>query len=206
MYKKYLLEFSEIKKIFFSWNYPFLKTTWMAFRLLASYPPYFSPNRFLDEFWRKFHTWGRILGRNSDKSVWVFLLAIHSFALKFIFLQTHATSYVFLQTHATFYVFTSCYSSVTVHCKGKRSKKPDRQPYPLPYGLRNPYRKLERTLKIMPRNLNGIVRSWIWLLYMKQLGSVVLQVSQFPKAVLVWRDSSWLTNADIFRGTNEGIL
>jgi hypothetical protein len=26
---------------------------------------------------------------------------------------------------------------VTVHCKGG---KPDRKPYPLPYGLRNPYR------------------------------------------------------------------
>ncbi len=41
----------------------------------------------------------------------VFLIAIHShlysFALIFLFLQTHATSYNF-------------YSSVTVHCKGKR--------------------------------------------------------------------------------------
>ncbi len=52
----------------------------------------------------------------------VFLLAIHShlysFALRFIFLQTHATSYSF-------------YSSVTVHCKGER-KNPDRKPNPLP--------------------------------------------------------------------------
>ncbi len=38
----------------------------------------------------------------------VFLPAIHSqlhsFALRFLFLQTHATSYIFLQTHATSYV------------------------------------------------------------------------------------------------------
>ncbi len=31
-------------------------------------------------------------------------------------------------------------SSVTVHCTGERRKKPDRKPYHLPYGLRNPYR------------------------------------------------------------------
>jgi hypothetical protein len=55
----------------------------------------------------------------------VFLLAIHShlysFALRFLFLQTHATSYSF-------------YSSVTVHCKGKNVppslwfKKPVQKP------------------------------------------------------------------------------
>ncbi len=39
------------------------------------------------------------------------------FALRFLFLQTHATSYVFLQTNATSYVFL--HSSVTVHCKGE---------------------------------------------------------------------------------------
>jgi hypothetical protein len=43
------------------------------------------------------------------KDLRVFLLALHSqlysFALKFIFFQTHATSYVGLQTHATSYVF-----------------------------------------------------------------------------------------------------
>ncbi len=58
------------------------------------------------------------------------LLAIHSqlysFALRFLFLQTHATSTVKLQ--------------YTVKEKGR---KPDRKPYPLPYGLRNPYRNLK---------------------------------------------------------------
>jgi hypothetical protein len=52
----------------------------------------------------------------------VFLLVIHShldsFALRFLFLQTHATSYSF--------------------CKAVG--KPDRKQYPLPYGLSNPYR------------------------------------------------------------------
>jgi hypothetical protein len=50
--------------------------------------------------------------------VLVFLIAIHShlysFALRFLFLQTHATSYSF-------------YSLDTVHCAGER------KPYPLPY-------------------------------------------------------------------------
>ncbi len=54
--------------------------------------------------------WGRILGENPDRSLKSFLVAIHShlysFALTFLFLQTHATSYSF-------------YSSVTPHCKGE---------------------------------------------------------------------------------------
>jgi hypothetical protein len=62
----------------------------------------------------------------------VFLLAIHltSFALKFLFLQTHETFYSF-------------YSSVTVHCKGVKGGKPDRKTYLHPYGLRNPYINLK---------------------------------------------------------------
>jgi hypothetical protein len=55
-----------------------------------------------------------------------FLLAIHShlysFAMRFLFLQTHATSYSF-------------YSLVTVHCN-------ENMKY-FPYGLRNPYRNLK---------------------------------------------------------------
>ncbi len=51
--------------------------------------------------------WGRILGRNLIRFVRVFFLAVNSylyrFALRFIFLQTHAASYSF-------------YSSVTEHC------------------------------------------------------------------------------------------
>jgi hypothetical protein len=47
----------------------------------------------------------------------------------------------------------------TVSVKGK-GRKPDRKAYPLPYGLRNPYKNLRfsglRTLKIMPRNLNEL--------------------------------------------------
>ncbi len=63
----------------------------------------------------------------------VFLLAIHShlysFALRFLFFQSHATSYSF-------------YRSFTVHFKGKR-RKTLRKPHPLQYGLRNPFRNLK---------------------------------------------------------------
>ncbi len=52
--------------------------------------------------------WGRILERNPDKS-FPPRYSQHSFALRFLFLQTHATSYSF-------------YSSVTVHWKGERMK------------------------------------------------------------------------------------
>ncbi len=37
----------------------------------------------------------------------------------------------------------------------EKGGKPDIKPYPLPYGLRNPYKI---TLKIIPKNLNVIVR------------------------------------------------
>jgi hypothetical protein len=50
----------------------------------------------------------------------------YSFALRFIFLQTHATSYSF-------------YSKLLNTVKEKGGK-PDRKPYPLPYGLRNPFK------------------------------------------------------------------
>jgi hypothetical protein len=63
----------------------------------------------------------------------VFLLAIHShlysFALRFLFLQTHATSYSF-------------YNSVTYTVKEKGGK-PDIKPYPLPYGVRNSFKNPE---------------------------------------------------------------
>jgi hypothetical protein len=47
----------------------------------------------------------------------------------------------------------------------EKGEKPDRKPYPIPYGLRNPYGNLKpENSQIMPRNLNEIVRSWIRLL------------------------------------------
>jgi hypothetical protein len=54
---------------------------------------------------------------------------------------------------------TYFYCKVPVHVKEKGGK-PDRKPYPLLYYvLRNPYKTSRlKTLKIMPRNLNKIVR------------------------------------------------
>jgi hypothetical protein len=46
--------------------------------------------------------------------------------LRFLFLQTHATSYSFC--------------SPFLYTVKEKGGKPDRKPYPLPYGLRNPYR------------------------------------------------------------------
>jgi hypothetical protein len=57
-----------------------------------------------------------------------FLEEIHSFALRFLFLKTHATPYSLIQL------------LYTVKEKGG---KPDRKPYPPPYGLRNPYGNLK---------------------------------------------------------------
>ncbi len=64
--------------------------------------------------------------------------------------------YFFKQTHATYYSF---YSSVAVHCTGERRKKWENQtPFLMASEFRNPY----RNFKIMPRNLNQTVCSWIW--------------------------------------------
>ncbi len=82
------------------------------------------------------------------KALRVFLLAIHShlysFALRFLILQTHATSNDF------------CSSVVLVvelptYAVKEKGGKPDRKPYPLPYGLRNLY----RTLKIYAQKPQG---------------------------------------------------
>jgi hypothetical protein len=42
----------------------------------------------------------------------------------------------------------------------EKGGKPDRNPYLLPYGLRNPYRNLKYEYsQILPKNLNEIVHS-----------------------------------------------
>jgi hypothetical protein len=72
------------------------------------------------------------------KVLTVFLLAshspLHSFALRFLFLQTPSTSYSF-------------YSSLLYTVKEKGGK-PDRKPYTPPYGLRNPDRNPEISTKL----------------------------------------------------------
>ncbi len=67
---------------------------------------------------------GPILGLNPDKSLKSFppcysMAPLYSIALRFLFLHTHATS------------------------RKEKWGKPDRNPYQLPYGLRNPYRNLK---------------------------------------------------------------
>ncbi len=78
----------------------------------------------------------RVLRLNSWTKSRVFLLAIqshlthlYSFAMRFLFIQTHATSYSFF--------------SALLYTVKEKGGKPDRKPHPLPYGLRNPYRNLE---------------------------------------------------------------
>jgi hypothetical protein len=74
---------------------------------------------------------GQILRRNQNKS----LLAIHrhlyySFALKFLIIQTHATSY-------DFYSSGVLVVELPMYAVKEKGGKPDRKPYPLPYGQRN---------------------------------------------------------------------
>jgi hypothetical protein len=85
------------------------------------------------------------LGEIQTKVLKVSHLVIHShhysFALGFVFLQTHATSYSFLQTHAAFYSFlrTQATSYVFLQYSVKeKGEKTDRKPYPLPHGFRKP--------------------------------------------------------------------
>jgi hypothetical protein len=64
----------------------------------------------------------------------VFLLAIHSRLLQ-LCLEISSN----LRNLLGFLQFSYC---TVVHCTGKKGK-PDRKPYSLPYGLRNPYRNLK---------------------------------------------------------------
>jgi hypothetical protein len=59
-------------------------------------------------------TEAELLDEIQTKVLRIFLLANHShlysFALRFLFLQTHATSYIFIQTHATSTIYLQfCY-------------------------------------------------------------------------------------------------
>jgi hypothetical protein len=56
----------------------------------------------------------------------------------YFFKITQTLMYFFILTQPLTYF----YISVTVHCKGEGGK-PHRKPYPLPYGLKNPYRNLK---------------------------------------------------------------
>jgi hypothetical protein len=95
---------------------------------------------------------GRILGRNPNESLKRFppcdsqspLLYKLQLCLRFLFLQTHATSCCF--------------------CKGERRKTliGNHNPFPMVSEIQTETSSL-RTLKIMPRNLNVTVRSWIRL-------------------------------------------
>jgi hypothetical protein len=87
------------------------------------------------EIWEHYLFWLLCLNPETEfldeiqtKVLKVFPLAIHShlynFALRFLFLQTHATSYIFLQT------YTTSFCKYTVKEKGG---KPERKPYPQPY-------------------------------------------------------------------------
>jgi hypothetical protein len=92
-------------------------------------------------FFTLYHTEAKLLDEIQKKVLRIFLLAIHghlySFALRFLFLK--------IMQPLTYF-----YSSFTVHCKGDK-RKTDRKPYPLPYGLRNPYRNLKsESLKLCP--------------------------------------------------------
>ncbi len=101
---------------------------------------------------------GRILERNPDKSLKSFS-PCHSQSPVQICLE------IFISSNS---VATSDNAVSTVellYTVKEEGGKPDRKPYPLPYGLRNPYRNLKSELfKTVPRNLNEIVRSWIRLL------------------------------------------
>ncbi len=58
--------------------------------------------------------------------------------------------------------FMYCMSTVKLlYTVKEKGGKPDRKPYPLPYGLSNPYTETSslKTLKIKHRNLNKIVCS-----------------------------------------------
>ncbi len=79
--------------------------------------------------------WGHILGRNPDKSL-KFFPPCYTPSL----LQLFALSFLFFNKLTQPLTVSSVQLLYTVKEKGG---KPDRKPYPLFYGLRNPYRNLK---------------------------------------------------------------
>ncbi len=78
-------------------------------------------------------TWGRILGRNPDKSLKSFPLS-YSRSLPQLCLQIYISS-------NSFKLFQ--YLQFLLHTVKEEGGKPDRKPHPLPYALRNPYSNLK---------------------------------------------------------------
>ncbi len=90
-----------------------------------------------------YYTEAEFLDEIQTKVLRVFLVAIHishlySFALRFLFLQTHAISYSF-------------YSSVTVHWRKEENLIENYTPFPKILEIHTETSSL-RTLKILPRN------------------------------------------------------
>ncbi len=84
-------------------------------------------------------SWGGILGRNPD-------ICLKSFPP--CYLQAHLQLCLKISSSSNSRTVQLLYN---VKEKGW---KPDRKPYPIPYGLRNPYRNLKsESSKVMPRNL-----------------------------------------------------
>ncbi len=79
---------------------------------------------------------GRILGRNPDKSHKSFPPCYSQSPLQSTALPWDIYFFKLTQLLTYFYI------SVTVHCQIER-RKTERNPYPLPYGLRNLYRNLK---------------------------------------------------------------
>ncbi len=80
-------------------------------------------------------------------------------------LRVSSLSFIVFSSFAwDFYLFKLT-QPLTVSVKEKRGK-PERKPYPYPFGLRNPYRNLKsENSEDYARNLNVIVGSWIRLLF-----------------------------------------
>ncbi len=119
------------------------------------YCPFLSSNWPETEFLAKIQT----------KFLRVFLLAIHShlysFALRFLFLQTHATSYIFSNLHNLLRIST-IQLLYTAKEKGENLKE-NHTPFHMVSETHTETSSL-RTLTIMPKPYPKIVRSWIRLL------------------------------------------
>ncbi len=84
-----------------------------------------------------FKSWGRVLRRNPDKCLKIFLLAIQSHLLHSLFLEISISS-------NSRNLFPFLHFSYCTQSRRKEENLIEKQkPYPLPYGLRNPYRNLK---------------------------------------------------------------
>jgi hypothetical protein len=97
---------------------------------------------------------GRILGRNPDKSLKSFPPCYSQSPLQLCLENSiSSNSHNLLHISSNSHNFLSISTVQLLYAVKEKEGKPERKPYSLPYGLRNPYRNLSELSSLCPETL-----------------------------------------------------